>query len=63
MPLLSRDRYTDDEWQYATSGRCDWAEWPDQHIHRCGLPSDPNSHYRYCKEHDDEARDDPTYGK
>lgn len=66
QPLLSRDRYTDEEWQYASAGICDWITESGMgpYIKRCGAPSSPNSFYRWCAEHDDEARDDPYhYGK
>lgn len=67
MPLLARDRYSDEEWKYASSGRCDWVTesgmtpW----IKRCGKPSSPDSFYRWCAGHDREAReDDPAkYGR
>jgi hypothetical protein len=64
QPLLDRGRYSDEEWKYASSGRCDWetANYPS--LQRCGRPSDPGSFYRYCKRHDAEARDtSPNYGR
>lgn len=64
QPLLARNRYSDEEWEYASAGRCDWVTAADYHRHeRCGEPSDPDSFYRYCAEHDEDARDDPTYGR
>lgn len=64
QPLLSRDRYTDEEWEYATSGRCGWADAQFQHLQCCGDPSNPNSTYRYCTFHDDVAREyGAAYGK
>jgi hypothetical protein len=66
-PLLARDRYCDEEWEYATSGRCDReVEYGNgRGIIRCGLPSSPASFYRWCDEHDLEARyENPAaYGK
>lgn len=65
-PLLDRDRYTDDEWALASAGRCDWitesGAWV--RIARCGKPSDPGSFYRFCPEHDCDARGlwGTTYG-
>lgn len=63
QPLLARDRYTDEEWEYASSGRCgmDVANYP--RLEHCGQPSDPRSFYRMCTEHDEDARYDPTYGQ
>ncbi len=68
QPLLSRNRYTDEEWQYASSGRCDreteYGMWPGT-IKRCGKPSSPDSFYRWCDNHDRQARDDDpaAYGR
>lgn len=65
QPMLDRGRYSDEEWEYASSGRCDWViesgMWPGRVV-RCGEPSDPGSFYRYCTEHDEDAQDDPAYG-
>lgn len=65
QPLLSRDRYTDEEWEYASAGRCDvlTANYPG--MEWCGKPADPDSFYRWCTEHDWEARtEDPRrYGQ
>ena len=63
MPLLSRDRYSDEEWAYASSGRCGWytANYPGDAW--CGASSSQKSFYRFCEEHDDDAREHPTYGK
>jgi hypothetical protein len=67
QPLLARDRYGDEEWEYASSGRCDWEVELGMHprILRCGKPSSPDSFYRWCDEHDAEAREnDPAkYGR
>lgn len=52
QPLLDRSRYTDEEWQYATSGRCGWGA-----LALCGYPSSPGSVYRFCAEHDVMARE------
>jgi hypothetical protein len=64
QPLLARDRYTDEEWAYASAGRCDWVVATYPGLERCGEPSSPDSFYRWCPEHDQEAREqDPTaYG-
>jgi len=62
-PLLARGRYTDEEWEYASAGICDWETATYPELERCGQPSDPNSHYRYCAEHDDQAHDNPSYGR
>jgi hypothetical protein len=64
QPLLARDRYTDEEWGYASSGRCDWIVATYPSLKRCGEPSSPESLYRWCAVHDQEARDeDPSeYG-
>lgn len=63
QPLLARDRYSDEEWKYATSGRCGWytANYPADEW--CEQPSSPRSFYRFCEEHDADAREHPTYGK
>lgn len=67
-PLLARGRYTDDEWEYASSGRCDreteYGMFAGR-IVRCGKPSSPESVYRWCDEHDTDARlEDPRrYGQ
>lgn len=67
QPLLARDRYSDEEWQYASSGLCDRETEFGMHprIVRCGKPSSPDSFYRWCADHDREAReDDPAkYGR
>ena len=64
QPLLDRDRYSDEEWEYAASGRCDWETGNYPTLTRCGGPSDPGSFYRFCKSHDREARDtSPNYGR
>lgn len=67
MPLLARGRYTDEEWEYASSGRCDWITEMGMvpgRIVRCGHPSDPDSFYRFCTRHDEDARDEsPNYGR
>lgn len=63
QPLLARDRYSDEEWELVSSGRCgmDVANYPQ--LEHCGRPSDPDSFYRFCTEHDEDARAYPTYGK
>lgn len=65
QPLLARDRYTDEEWELSSAGLCDAyvANYPRDEW--CGAPSSPKSFYRWCEEHDQEAReDDPAaYGK
>lgn len=58
-PMLPRDRYTQDEWTIASSGRCD-------HLvgsafgggSYCLAPSSPDSPYRYCAQHDRDVRQD-----
>lgn len=64
QPLLARDRYSDEEWAYASAGRCDveTANYPG--LERCGAPSSPTSFYRFCADHDRRARDESpdTYG-
>jgi hypothetical protein len=57
-PLLDRNRYTDEEWAYASTGRCDWGVATYPTLARCGQPSDPDSFYRWCTGHDRQARDD-----
>lgn len=61
---MPRNRYTADEWEYASSGRCDWeTEYGGvRGVSRCGDPSDPDAVYGYCTGHDGEAREYPTYG-
>jgi hypothetical protein len=61
MPLLDRSRYTDEEWEYASSGRCDWEVATYPRLERCGKPSSPKSFYRWCDEHDQERRDEDAY--
>ncbi len=58
QPMLDRSRYSDEEWEYASSGRCDWetANYPS--LQRCGKPSSPESKYRWCAGHDRAARED-----
>ncbi|MFI5895645.1 hypothetical protein ACIA5D_36675 [Actinoplanes sp. NPDC051513] len=68
QPMLARSRYCDEEWEYASSGSCDreleCGIYPGR-IVRCGQPSSPNSFYRWCDEHDRDARDEnpAAYGK
>ncbi|MET0415014.1 MAG: hypothetical protein ABW022_03205 [Actinoplanes sp.] len=62
QPLLARDRYSDEEWEYASAGRCIWV-WPVPSQNYCLGPSDPQSHYRFCTPHDVEVREDPLYGR
>ena len=68
QPLLSRNRYSDEEWKYAKAGLCDREVEYGMYmgrIVRCGKPSSPTSFYRWCTECDEEAREqDPAaYGK
>ncbi len=63
QPLLDRGRYTDEEWEYASSGRCDCVMATYPSFERCGEPSDPESFYRYCTEHDEDARESGGYGQ
>ena len=58
FPLLDRDRYSDEEWELASSGLCDWLTAGYPRMEWCGLPSSPSSFYRWCDEHDAEARED-----
>lgn len=64
QPLLARSRYTDEEWALASAGRCDWNTATYPRLTHCGQPSDPGSFYRFCSDHDREARDESphTYG-
>jgi len=64
QPLLSRNRYTDEEWALAVAGRCGWNTANYPRLEWCGQPSDPNSFYRFCTEHDQQAREEApaTYG-
>lgn len=63
QPLLARDRYSDEEWGLASAGLCgmDVANYPD--LEHCRELSSSGSFYRFCAEHDEEARSYPTYGK
>jgi hypothetical protein len=65
MPLLARNRYTDDEWALATAGRCGWEAESGMRptVVRCRKPSSPKSMYRLCTRHDRQARQSPGYGK
>lgn len=65
QPLLARNRYSDEEWALSSAGRCDVEVANYPRVQRCGLPSDPNSFYRYCTDHDRRARDEApdTYGR
>lgn len=65
QPLLDRSRYSDEEWEYASSGRCDWETANYPRLRRCGKPSSSASFYRYCNDHDRAARDQSpdTYGQ
>ncbi len=56
QPLLARDRYTETEWQHATSGRCGWEEAISLQPNCCGKPSDPESFFRYCTFHNNVVR-------
>lgn len=63
QPLLSRIRYDDEEWELASAGRCArLIPWPPGIGTWCGEPSDPDSFYRWCAEHDQEAREVNPYG-
>ena len=62
-PLLARDRYCDQEWEYASSGRCDWQVATPPDSRRCGRSSWSGSFYRYCQEHDQTARQAWNYGR
>lgn len=66
QPLLARDRYTDAEWELSSAGLCDevteFGVYPGR-VEHCGYPASPDSFYRLCAEHDEEARYNPTYGK
>ncbi len=58
-PMLARNRYTDEEWEVASKGRCGWAvDYRGSGTVFCNEPSDPRSEYRYCQEHDDALIDD-----
>lgn len=66
-PLLDRGRYTDEEWELASAEMCNWVSqfgFRGRWVH-CGQPSDPESFYRWCAEHDMQARDDnpEAYGR
>jgi hypothetical protein len=67
QPLLDRDRYSDEEWKLAVSGRCGaTVEYGNgRGVILCGEPSDPVSFYRWCTGHDTDAREqDPgKYGR
>jgi hypothetical protein len=64
QPLLARNRYTDEEWALSSAGKCDWLTATYPGLEWCEQPSSPRSFYRWCTEHDDEARDDPrSYGR
>jgi hypothetical protein len=58
QPLLDRGRYSDEEWKFASSGRCDWETANYPRVQRCGAASDPNSFYRWCTDHDEQGRRD-----
>jgi hypothetical protein len=60
QPLLSRDRYSDEEWALSKAGLCDWdVEFGNgRGVIHCKKPSDPDSFYRWCTEHDQQARDE-----
>jgi hypothetical protein len=63
QPLLDRGRYTDEEWDLASAGLCGWLTANYPRLEWCGQPSDPDSHYRCCTPHDQEAREDRGYGQ
>jgi hypothetical protein len=58
QPLLARNRYSDEEWALANAGRCNYDVQNYPRMERCGRPSSPKSFYRFCDEHDQEARHD-----
>jgi hypothetical protein len=57
-PLLDPDRYTDEELALSEQGLCSEvvADYPS--IQRCAEPSSPDSPYRFCAHHDEQARED-----
>jgi hypothetical protein len=61
QPLLARSRYSDKEWHLASAGLCDWNTANYPRMEWCEKPSDPNSFYRWCTEHDQQVRDEDTY--
>jgi len=66
QPLLSRDRYTDEEWGLTSAGRCSWnTAFGTPSLTYCRKPSDPRSAYRFCTDHDFDIREDygADYGK
>jgi hypothetical protein len=67
QPMLARSRYSDEEWEFASSGRCDREVELGMHprVVRCGEPSSPASFYRWCARHDREAYEDnpAKYGR
>ena len=57
-PLLARNRYTDEEWKQANSGRCGWViDYRRSGPVFCNTPVDPRSQYRFCQEHDEDLAD------
>jgi hypothetical protein len=56
QPLLDRGRYTDEEWALSSAGLCGYLTATYPRLEWCEQPSDPASHYRYCTEHDQDAR-------
>lgn len=65
QPLLARNRYTDEEWDMASNGLCDWVVESGMYprVVWCRRPSSPESFYRFCDGHDEEARESHGYGK
>ncbi len=67
QPLLDRGRYTDEEWELSSAGLCDTViEYGNgRGVVHCGQPASPLSFYRWCTEHDQDARDEnpAAYGK
>lgn len=62
QPLLDRDRYTDEEWALASTGRCSYNTASYPALTWCGRPSSAASFYRWCDEHDREEREQDTRG-
>jgi len=63
QPLLARERYSDEEWKLSSAGLCDVVieSGMGPYVKYCEQPSDANSFYRWCTEHDQEARDTDVY--
>lgn len=63
QPLLPPDRYSSKGWAFAVAGTCNWCVEPPNTYGGvlCGKPSSPTSFYRYCADHDREAREEFLY--